>query len=139
MRLPRMTTLRWMVAIGVIALTIGGTGWAHRSILHWQRIERIRRERVASALKAFRGVERAFIGGEIEVDPFYLWSRRLMECQLEVSRSKADRIAAIRAHRRRLSILWDPRGDGKTCWTERTVDSIVFYQQEAELWLAQQE
>jgi hypothetical protein len=90
-------------------------------------------------LKAFTGVERAFIGGEIDVDTFYLWSRRLMECQLEVSRSKADRIAAIRAHRGRLSILWDPRGDGKTCWTERTVDSIVYYQQEAELWLTQQE
>jgi hypothetical protein len=128
-----------MVAIGVIALAIGGSGWAHRSFQRRQRIERIGRERVVSALKAFTSVERAFIGGEVDVETFYLWSRRLMECQLEVSRSDADRIVAIRAHRGRLRLLWDPKGDGKTCWDERTVDSIQFYLQEADLWLVQRE
>src|SRR5437868_4549398 len=112
MQLPQMTTRRWMIAVGAIAFAIGGSISCQRWLQQRQRIGSIGRERVAGALRAFEHVERVFVGGEIDVETFYVWSRRLMECQLELSRSKSDRIAAIRGHRGRLSILWDPRGDG---------------------------
>jgi hypothetical protein len=128
-----------MVAVLLIACATGGFIWAQRWFERKHRIERIRRERFAAAFNAYKSVEREFLGGELDVETCYLWSRRLLECQLEESRSQADRIAALRAHRQRLSALWDPSGEGKACWSERVLDSIGFYRREAELWLAQEQ
>jgi hypothetical protein len=55
MRLPRMTTRRWMIAVAVLALVMGGTAY----MIRLARLS----DRYRQAAPAFRTAEKAFRGG----------------------------------------------------------------------------
>lgn len=77
--------------------------------------------------------------GQVNADRLYLWSRRWMEAQRDVSPKKADQVAALEAHRDRMKDLRKTTeqrykaGQG----SHAEVLSVDFYIAEAELWLTE--
>lgn len=77
--------------------------------------------------------------GRADAEPVYIWSRRWMEAQRDASAKKADRIAALEAHRDRMKALRKmteqryKAGQG----SHADVLGVDFYIAEAELWLSE--
>jgi hypothetical protein len=68
------------------------------------------------------------------------WSRRVMEAERDMSGKKADRVAAIEAHRKRIKAWEDElaeltKGDFSGV-NRRTADLVTFHRLEADYWLA---
>ena len=77
--------------------------------------------------------------GQANADRLYLWSRRWMEAQRDVGPKKADRIAALEAHRDRMKDLRktaEQRYKAGQC-SHAEVLSVDFYLAEAEIWLSE--
>jgi len=97
----------------------------------------------AAKLKAARMVYEAMVKqlheGRVDAERPYLWSRRWMEAQRDASPKKADRIAALEAHRDRMKDLRKTAeqrykaGQG----SHAEVLSVDFYLAEAEVWLSE--
>lgn len=77
--------------------------------------------------------------GPVDVEKVYLWSRRVLEAQRDISSKKADQLAAIEEHLARMK-GWRENaakrykaGQG----THAEVSAMEFFVTQAELWLAQ--
>ena len=100
---------------------------------------------VAAKLKAARLVYEAMAkglreGGEqVNADRLHLWSRRWMEAQRDASPKKADRIAALEAHRDRMKELRKTAEQRYKAGQSSHADVLAadFYIAEAELWLTE--
>jgi hypothetical protein len=68
--------------------------------------------RVETALEILRVQETLHRVGEVSLEGFTEWSRRLMEARLSLAEAPAERVAAIREHRDRMLILERRLGEG---------------------------
>ncbi len=99
MRLPRMTTRRWMAAVAVVAILAAALIEVENS---WERYSRY-----TSALRAFHAYEVYYEEGRATLGQCVERSRRLMEAELGVRRARAKQVAAIEVHLNRVSSLID--------------------------------
>ena len=112
MRVPPMTTRRWMAAVVVVAsflsLGIQAEKWA----------------RYAWAAREYRAYEKCFEEGGLTLQRGLLGSRKLsrklMEAELAICATKAGQIAAIKAHLKRVASLIDQELN----WPEACHDSV---------------
>lgn len=96
--------------------------------------------KVATAKAGYEGtVAVRRTGGRADPEQVYLWSRRWMEAERDVSDKPADRVAAIENHKTRMKELHKftlvEYQAGKV--THAQVLGADFYAAEAELWLAE--
>jgi hypothetical protein len=62
--------------------------------------------RLATARDAFKSIDQMRLAGQhIDAMKHYVWSRRLMEAEQEMAGSKAERVAAAKAHLGRIERL----------------------------------
>jgi hypothetical protein len=99
MRLPRMTTRRWMATAAVVAMLTAAA-------IEVERL-RERHTRYASALRAFRAYEVYYEEGRATMEQCVERSRRLLEAELALYWTKGAQVAAIEAHLARASSLID--------------------------------
>jgi hypothetical protein len=103
-----------------------------------RRIQHLEQARLNAAARACQAARLLFEGGEIGLERYYNYSRRLLDCQLEACRSRADRLAALRAHRDRMSVFITDESL-KGCLDSLSKHNISLFVSEAELWLAREE
>ena len=99
MRLPRMTTRRWMATAAVVAMLTAAA-------IEVERL-RVQHARYASALRTFRAYEVYYEEGRATLGQCVERSRRLMEAELGLRGTKQAQVAAIEAHLARASSLID--------------------------------
>jgi hypothetical protein len=99
MRLPRMTTRRWMAAVVVVAMVAAALIEVERS---WEQ-----HSRYASALRAFQANQVYYEEGRATMERCVERSRRLLEAELALGGTKRAQVAAIEAHLARASSLID--------------------------------
>jgi hypothetical protein len=135
-RRPRFT-VRWMMAV-VTACGILAAGFVliPRHLERRRRIQALEQRRLAEATAAWDGALMLWRGGEVGPRSIYETSRLLLDCELETSASRGDRVNAIQRHLKRLRVI---REDGKSQWDHITRHNIEFYFAEAELMLAREE
>jgi hypothetical protein len=93
MRLPRMTTRRWMIAIVVAAVLARA---AHEA----ERYCRLR-SRHAAALRGYKAAMHWFDEGRLDLVKSVLASQRLLEAELALSLNDKDHVTAISARLKR--------------------------------------
>ncbi len=91
MRVPRMTTRRWMITVAIVAV----------SCVQAQRLWL--RTRYASALGDYRASTGWYEEGRLLPSTLVLGSQRVMEAQLDLSAGREQQILAITAHLTRAS------------------------------------
>jgi hypothetical protein len=93
MRLPRMTTRRWMDVVAGAAILAASCVWAQRLI------------RYDSAWHDYMASTQWYEEGRLLPGPLVLRSQRVMEAQLDLSVGREQQIRAITAHFTRVSGL----------------------------------
>jgi hypothetical protein len=96
MRLPRMTTRRWMVAVVVATVFVRA---AHAA----ERYYRLRCRQVA--LRGYRAAMFWYDEGRMTVTRSVVASERLLEAELALSPNHEAQVAAVSAHLERASVL----------------------------------
>jgi hypothetical protein len=97
MRLPRMTTRRWMIAVVVAAVLMRA---AHEA----ERYCRLRSRHVA-AVRGYNDACHWFDEGRLDLVKAVLASEHLLEAELALSWKRKDQVTAISAHLKRAHLL----------------------------------
>lgn len=95
--------------------------------------------KVAAAKTTYEVTVKAFAEGKADAEKVYLWSRRWMEAQRDVSGKQPDRVAAVEAHLERMKELRKTAEARYRIAQAPPADVLGadFSIAEAELWLAQ--
>jgi hypothetical protein len=97
------------------------------------------RAKLDAARQTYQAVMRDLPAARADAEKVYLWSRRVLEAQRDLSDKKAERIAALEDHLARMKELRKVAlaryRAGHATHTEALAGE--FYVAEAELWLAQ--
>jgi len=104
-----------------------------------QEIQKLAEARVAAGRKAYEETTLLYREGRSrDLDRIYLWSKRWLDAQLDVSNAKADQEAAYEAHWKRMKQLEDliDRRMRSGVGAAIEVPQVQYYRLEAELWLA---
>jgi hypothetical protein len=108
MRLPRMTTRRWMVAVGVTAIFTASCVQAHR----WWRL----RTEYDGALRRYESSMTWYLEGRLTAWDLVGISQRLMETELALLSRRDQQVRAVNAHLQRVSRMIDEeRRAAPTC------------------------
>lgn len=137
----------------VIGVMLAGATLALAGADDTRRPEDLARARLDIARRAYEQVEDSInappadegklpqgIRATLKLEQLIAWSRRWMEAERDASGKKADHVAAIDAHRKRLK-KWEDicsevaEGDSSGA-SSRDVDLLKFHRLEAEYWLA---
>jgi hypothetical protein len=131
------------VCWGLIGLFLVVTGLVPTTWADSKAILENAKARRGVARRAFEKFTKSLWGNTIttpplDFQPFYLWSRRWMQAELDLSKNKAEKIAAFGAHLSRMKKLQQVlksaiRHDLRLTIT--AVDEVPFYCLEAEKWL----
>jgi hypothetical protein len=94
--------------------------------------------KLATARKVFEATVRAFQTGQSDAEKVYLWSRRWLEAQRDLSDKKAAEVAALEAHRGRMKDLRKMAEQRYRAGKVPDAEALgaEFYVAEVELWLA---
>jgi outer membrane protein TolC len=104
-----------------------------------QKGETLAAAKLKAARATYEAALKAFAGGKSDPEKVYLWSRRWMEARRDRAAKKADRVAAVEAHRDRMKELRKTAEARYRAGQLPLADvlGVDFYIAEAELWLAQ--
>src|SRR5262249_52100419 len=91
MRLPLMTTRRWMTFVALVAILAAACVWAQRFI------------RYTTALRDYTASMHWYEEGRLLPSTLVLRSQRVMEAELDVSAGRQQQIRAIAAHLTRVA------------------------------------
>jgi RNA polymerase sigma factor (sigma-70 family) len=99
----------------------------------------LRKKKLSVAATGFTAANQRFIAGHDSAEEVYTWSRRWLEAEMEVNRSKAGRLAALRDHFQRMKelekVVQARSRDGKV--TVKDLSTGQFARREAEILLRQ--
>jgi hypothetical protein len=101
-------------------------------------VTELARAKLAAARTTYEATVAAYQAGHTDADAAYRWSCRWLEAERDVSDKKADRVAALEAHRDRMKALREIALARYKAGQASQADALGagFYVAEAELWLA---
>jgi hypothetical protein len=94
--------------------------------------------RVNSARKAYEETVKLYREGRIrDVDRVYLWSQRWLDAERDLNSKKADQVAAVEAHWKRMKKLEESFQSRYKVGAAAAIElaAVEYYRVEAEVWL----
>lgn len=136
-----MRTLGFVLAVGALALPAAGPAAPggkkpdkDKAEVAGRELEKLRQEKLEAAATTFEGRWREYEAGKAKTEDVYVWSRRVLEAELE-----GGKAGAREAHLKRMAGLeqmakarYDAGQVGIVEW-----GGARFYRAEAELWVKQ--
>ena len=122
----------------LIGFLVFGATLAHASQPN-AKLAKLAKEKLEVARQAFKLAMEDLQTGRGTAEQIYLWSRRCLEAQRDLSAKKSDKLASLKEHLQRMKDLQKVTTElyrtGKA--TQFNAVASQFYVLEAEIWLSQ--